>query len=324
SVVYASSIKTLDGNDRDIIPLDPDPDSQGILFVGGTGTVYGDVTLGQNLTINSNQTLIVPDDASLTIPSGVTLTNSGSIQNNGTIRNNGRINSREGGFNGTAPTGNRVQYPQPSSDDDSPPVRGTAQASPPANAPVNVTQAAAMTAANNAIAAARAAGSTAATVNLRNPGEIGLAALQAMSNAARGAGMTLRLQADSMTANNTAVDVRITLNPALATQNLNLAASTQNTSATRTANIFKQFFSNNLMTVSLGQQGIFGQTVTIVAKLAPGLNTANLMFYVYDSAANTFRRIQTPNYRIDANGYVHFDIALGGEIVISDAALARR
>ena len=78
------------------------------------------------------------------------------------------------------------------------------------------------------------------------------------------------------------------------------------------------------MTVSLGQQGSFGQTVTIAAKFNTTLNAQNLAFYVYDRTANTFRRIQSPNYRIDSNGYVHFDTAMGGEIVISDGALSRR
>ncbi|MCL2035720.1 MAG: hypothetical protein FWG94_13475, partial [Oscillospiraceae bacterium] len=341
--------------------------SQGILFIDGEGTVYGDVILGDDLTINSDETLTIPDGASLTIPDDVTLTNNGTITNdgtiqnngtivndgtitndgtianggtitnngtianNGTIRNNGTIHSRAGGFGGNRPEGNPVRYPSPSnnisrgsSSGGSSSGSGTAQAAAaPANAPVNVTQAAAMTATQNAIAAARAAGSTVATVNFKNPGDISLSTLQAMANAARQAGMTLRLQADSMTANNRSVDVRITLNPAQSTQDLNLSASTTNAGATRTTNTFTRFFSNNVMTVSLGQQGSFGQTVTIAARLNPGLNTDNLAFYVYDRTANTFQRIQSPNDRVDANGYVHFDTAMGGEIVISDGVLSK-
>ncbi|MCL2034609.1 MAG: hypothetical protein FWG94_07755, partial [Oscillospiraceae bacterium] len=338
SVVYASSVETWDG---DFIPALPDASSQGILFIGDEGTVYGDVILGDNLTINSDETLTVPDGASLTIPRGVTLTNNGTItndgtirnngtiQNDGTIQNNGTIHSRAGGFGGNPPEGNPVRYSLPSSNIDrgssSSSGGGTTQAAAaPANAPVNITQAVAMTATQNAITAARAAGSTVATVNFKNPGDISLSTLQAMANAARQAGMTLRLQADSMTADNRSVDVRITLNPAQSTQDLNLSASTTNAGATRTTNTFTRFFGNNVMTVSLGQQGGFGQTVTIAAKLNPGLNTDNLAFYVYDRTANTFRRIQSPNYRVDANGYVHFDTAMGGEIVISDGALSRR
>ena len=195
----------------------------------------------------------------------------------------------------------------------------------PANAPQTVTQAAANTATQNAVAAAIAEGSTTATANIKNPGEISVSNLQAMAATASEAGMeSIRLQADSMTANNRAVDVRITLDPAQSTQDLNLSASTTNAQATRTTNTFTRFFSNDVMTVSLGQQGDFGQTVTIAARLNPELNTDNLAFYAYDRETNTYKQIREPNYRIDSNGYVHFQTALAGDIVISDGALSRR
>ncbi|MCL2034446.1 MAG: hypothetical protein FWG94_06905 [Oscillospiraceae bacterium] len=204
---------------------------------------------------------------------------------------------------------------------------GAAQTTPtvPANAPQTVTQAAANTATQNAVAAAIAEGSTTATANIKNPSEISLSNLQAMAAAATGAGMdSIRLQADSMTANNRAVDVRITLDPAQSTQDLNLSASTTNAQATRTTNTFTRFFSNDVMTVSLGQQGDFGQTVTIAARLNPELNTDNLTFYAYDRETNTYKQIREPNYRIDSNGYVHFQTTLAGDIVISDGVLSRR
>ena len=192
------------------------------------------------------------------------------------------------------------------------------------NTPVNVTQAAANTAAQNALAAARATGSTVATVNFRNPGEISLATLKAMTNAATQAGIALRIQGDSMTVDNRAVNVRITFNPAHSTQNLNISASSINTQASQTMNTFTRFFSNDLMVVALGQQGSFGQTVRIAVKIAEGLNTNNLVFYTYDRTANSYRQIPAPNMWLDANGYVHFDVSMGGDIVISDGALKRR
>jgi Listeria/Bacterioides repeat len=74
-----------------------------IVFQGGTGTVYGDVTLQDDLTINASQTLSIPGGKSLTIPAGKTLTNGGSMKidgelivngtfiNNGTLTNNHAI-----------------------------------------------------------------------------------------------------------------------------------------------------------------------------------------------------------------------------------------
>ncbi len=77
------------------------------------------------------------------------------------------------------------------------------------------------------------------------------------------------------------------------------------------------------MTVALGQQGSFGMPVEIAAKLDPTLSTDNLVFYSYDSATNTYRQIEAPKYRIDANGYVHFTTSQGGSIIISDGPLSK-
>ena len=49
----------------------------GIVFDGNTGTVYGNVTLQENLTIGEDESLNIPSGASLTIPEGTTLTVNG-------------------------------------------------------------------------------------------------------------------------------------------------------------------------------------------------------------------------------------------------------
>ena len=98
--------------------LDPDTtvldSSQGILFVGGHGTVYGEVTLQNDLTIESGSTLTIPAGASLAVPSGITLTNHGSITNRGSIAGEGGItnNSQIDCYTGnisSAIAGNRAQ-----------------------------------------------------------------------------------------------------------------------------------------------------------------------------------------------------------------------
>ena len=50
------------------------PSGTGIVFNNGTGTVYGVVTLKEDLTIGEGESLTIPDEASLMINSGVTLT----------------------------------------------------------------------------------------------------------------------------------------------------------------------------------------------------------------------------------------------------------
>lgn len=62
-----------------------DGESGGIVFNGKSGTVYGDVTLEDNLTIGAGETLTIGDDASLTVPEDVKLTNNGKIDNSGKL-----------------------------------------------------------------------------------------------------------------------------------------------------------------------------------------------------------------------------------------------
>ena len=67
----------------------------GIVFDGNKGTVYGSVTLQENLTIGEGESLTIPDGASLTIDSGATLTNEGTVttEEGGTLTNNGKIDN---------------------------------------------------------------------------------------------------------------------------------------------------------------------------------------------------------------------------------------
>ena len=68
-------------------------DGAGIIFDGDEGTVYGSVTLQEDLTIGEGESLDIPNGASLTIPSGTTLTNEGTVTNSGALTNNGTINN---------------------------------------------------------------------------------------------------------------------------------------------------------------------------------------------------------------------------------------
>ena len=175
-----------------------------------------------------------------------------------------------------------------------------------------------------AFAAARAVHTNHAVLNFRNPGSISTEVLRYISDSGMAEGFTKALQADSLNAQSNAVNVRITLDPAQFTRGMNLYASTTNARATQTAGMFRQFFTNDLMAVSLGQQGNFGQDVLVAARLSPDMDTANLVFYTYDREANRFTLIANPNARVDSNGFVHFNTGVGGDIVISNGALARR
>lgn len=68
-----------------------------VLFDGADGSVIGDATLPDSVTVAKDLTLTIPKDTTLTIPTDKTLTNEGAIVNrgkvivNGTVTNNGTI-----------------------------------------------------------------------------------------------------------------------------------------------------------------------------------------------------------------------------------------
>ena len=73
----------------------PTPSGTGIVFDDKEGTVYGNVTLQENITINEGESLTIGDGASLIVPNGKTLTNNGTVttEEGGTLTNNGKIDN---------------------------------------------------------------------------------------------------------------------------------------------------------------------------------------------------------------------------------------
>jgi len=196
--------------------------------------------------------------------------------------------------------------------------RGTTTSS----APAPVSAAAATDLTQKAVAAAKANGSGAATVRLKNASDVSLNAMRAMVKEA--GDMPVKLNADSMTDDGKAVDVRITVDPGKATKDVNLSASTISARAKNTETFFEKYYNNNVSVVSLAQQDGFGMSVEIAAKIDSGLNTQTLLFYSYDKVTNTYKQIVAPGYWIDKNGYLHFTTELAGEIIISDGVLERK
>ena len=66
-----------------VVGADSSGSTGGIVFDGSNGTVYGEVTLQENITINEGESLTIPDGSSLTIPDDKTLTvNGGELTGN--------------------------------------------------------------------------------------------------------------------------------------------------------------------------------------------------------------------------------------------------
>ena len=105
--------------------IDTSGDDGGIIFEGDKGTVYGDVTLQEGLTIGEGESLTVPDDTTLTIPEGVTMTVNdeldvggtlvveGNLINNGTISGSGTLNYENGEMSGSGSVADTVTVIEP-------------------------------------------------------------------------------------------------------------------------------------------------------------------------------------------------------------------
>ena len=78
---------------QDLKKVSPADDSVGIVFDGNQSTVYGVVTLQEDLTIGEDESLTIPDGASLTIPDGASLT----IGSGATLTNEGTVTTTDGG-----------------------------------------------------------------------------------------------------------------------------------------------------------------------------------------------------------------------------------
>lgn len=93
-----------------------------------------------------------------------------------------------------------------------------------------------------------------------------------------------------------------------------------------TKDLFSKYFVNEIAVVSLSQPVSFGQVVEIAAKvdLSKLDSSKPWHFYSYDAAKNEYREIAGTNYKIDANGYIHFNTQLAGKILITDKPMTSK
>lgn len=178
---------------------------------------------------------------------------------------------------------------------------------------------------NNAIGqAAEGSGGNILDVKLKNISEITLKNVAEIIKKAKELGVKARVSSDTLSEDGKAVEVRVTLDPEQITETVKLDGYVRKSETRAVENTFKKYFENQTAVIRLGQEGEFGQTAKVAAKLdLTGFDTENLYIYRYDKQTNTYSLINTP-YRIDANGYLHFHTDIGGFIVVSDGELEKK
>jgi uncharacterized repeat protein (TIGR02543 family) len=128
-------------------------------------------------------------------------------------------------------------------------------------------------------------------------------------------------QHDTMDGNS--VQVRITIDdPNAFKSDTMLSAYVKGADVDRVNNVFNTWFDNTVQSIHFDQQTDWDAPVRVAAKVdLTDMDTDNLVFYAYDREANRYKRIENPEYRIDANGYLWFTTPYAGSIVISDGRL---
>ncbi|WRS27801.1 hypothetical protein U6B65_01335 [Oscillospiraceae bacterium MB08-C2-2] len=167
---------------------------------------------------------------------------------------------------------------------------------------------------------ARKEGKDTAYAQLVNAGAISQDALSAMT---RLAGETpLVIQADTLTKDKKAVDVRLNLSPALSVKALNLRATTNSLQADGVKDAFTKKYDNWAMVICLGQREDFGQTVEVAVKnKLASVKAESMYFYTFNSTTGQCVQLENTGAWLDSNGYLHFNTTAGGNLVVSDGAL---
>lgn len=127
------------------------------------------------------------------------------------------------------------------------------------------------------------------------------------------------------TVKDNAVQVRVTIpQPELAASDLLLSGYVNGARVEQMQAICKRWFQNKIVVVSLLQQGEFGQPVRVAALVdLTGMDTANLRFYTYDRASNTYKQLSGTDYTVDGQGYLHFTTSYGGDILICEGEIQK-
>lgn len=107
---------------------------------------------------------------------------------------------------------------------------------------------------------------------------------------------------------------------------IRLGGSVDNEHAQQIRALFEKYYSNLIAVVALEQQGNYGKTVHVSAKVnLAGMNKRALQFYSFDSKSNKFLPLNPqPRYYLDEKKFLHFDTYFAGDIVITDSPLSQR
>lgn len=114
------------------------------------------------------------------------------------------------------------------------------------------------------------------------------------------------------------VDVRLTVYPSTTTKGVITTAYADD----YLAEYFEEKFGNKFAIVDFVQEGSFGTTVKVTAKVdLKNLNKDNLRFYSFNRVTNKYAEVENTNYSVDSKGYLVFYTDRGNTMLITDKKL---
>lgn len=107
---------------------------------------------------------------------------------------------------------------------------------------------------------------------------------------------------------------------------IKLGGSLSSGRAVRTRSLFERYYNNKIAVIALEQDGDYGKTVKVSAKVdLRGMNQRTLRFYSYNAQTGKFIFINPqPRFYVDEKGFLNFDTFFAGDIIITDAALRKK
>jgi Leucine-rich repeat (LRR) protein len=170
------------------------------------------------------------------------------------------------------------------------------------------------------IAKAVASGSESATVRFVNIKDISLATMKDMAAQAKKAGVTLKVNVDTVV--NNKIVMRQSFNPADATKSVQFGASTTSGRAVAAKTLFGKYYSNKLEIFALHQKEDFGMNVHTA--IFTSLTAENAAVYTYNASINQFKQLLDSKMWKDSKGYLQFDTSLAYNFILSEGKLAKK
>lgn len=163
-----------------------------------------------------------------------------------------------------------------------------------------------------------------ATLTVKDAKSVSPAVLKKMAEAAKIAGKTGYLQADTLSADGKSVQGRLLLEPAKLTgrkTSIQLGVFVDSKSVSSVKSAVEKQFQHKIVYIHMAHYGTLTTRAKVTVKVSlTGLDKDNLLFYVRDKKG-TLTLLEDPQDKVDSKGFLSFYTKFGGDILVTNTAL---